>query len=396
MYPTHTGPLQQRQNNSNTLTTHRHVRDDNAALPNLRTRGDWLDSMNQRVAHVQKYCQQHQESASGQRRGVFYLYEPAKVAYCEVPKNGCTFWKRIIRFLNRDFPPGKTNISKPSDLSRQFIHFGKFKTTPRLNLDQKGVVILQTMVNSFMTARDPYSRLWSAYLDKIFLPDFWKMGQNIVRVERPEPKNLSLKCGHDVTFPEFIHYVVQRPNIDFHFAPIVTICDPCVTNFKFIGKQETFVQDAKHIINETGMISGVRMNVFNDAISHEMKSLSENYLNLNKINILCNNRTLICQKLWNVFQMNGYIGFEIDFPSDLYNITNSKKLEKAFIAKAIETYRNGIVFRDKWIKQRRESLVNAYTAVSNKTLKDFQAKYKQDFEIFDYDKEPADIYESMI
>ena len=77
------------------------------------------------------------------------------------------------------------------------------------------------------------------------------------------------------------------------------------------------------------------MNIFNDAISHEMKSLSEDYLNLNKITILCNNKALICQKLWNVFHMNGYIGFETDFPSDLYNITNSKKLEKAFIAKAI-------------------------------------------------------------
>ena len=83
MYPTHPGPLQQRQNNSNTLTTHRHVRDDKTT-PNLGTRGDWLDSMNQRVAHVPKYCQQHQESVSGQRRGVFYLYEPAQVAYLTV------------------------------------------------------------------------------------------------------------------------------------------------------------------------------------------------------------------------------------------------------------------------------------------------------------------------
>ena len=37
--------------------------------------------------------------------------------------------------------------------------------------------------------------------------------------------------------------------------------------------------------------------------------------------------------------------------------------------------------------------MNAYRAVSNKTLIYFQAKYKTDFEIFDYDKEPVDIYE---
>ena len=159
---------------------------------------------------------------------------------------------------------------------------------------------------------------------------------------------MSLKCGHDVTFPEFIRYVVRRPNIDFHFAPIITICDPCQTNFKFIGKQETFVQDATYIINETGMVSGVGINVFNDAVTQEMTSISEDYLNLNKINRFCNNKTFICERLWKVFQMNGYIGFEIDFPSQLYNITNSKMLEKVFIAAATETYRNGTVLHDKW------------------------------------------------
>ena len=86
---------------------------------------------------------------------------------------------------NKDFPPGNRNVSRPSDLSRHFIHFGKFETTPRLNLGQKGELLLQKMVNSFMIARDPYSRLWSAYLDKIFLPDFWLyLGRDIVRVER--------------------------------------------------------------------------------------------------------------------------------------------------------------------------------------------------------------------
>ena len=367
-----------------------------AVLPYLHARSDWLDLMKQRTANVQQYCRNHPNYASG-KHGGFFLYEPNQVAYCFVPKNGCTFWKGIMRFLNKDFPPGKRNLSTYFDLSRHFIHFGQFKTTPRIKLDQEGAAKLQKMVNTFMFARDPYSRLWSTYLDKFFLPDFWKyIGQKIVRLERQQPTKLSLKCGHDVTFPEFVRYVVKRPNSDVHFAPIHTICDPCQTNFKFIGKLETFVVDAKHIINETGIISDVGLNVFSDTAIQEIKLISEDYLNLKKIDSFCDNKTLICKRLWNVFQLNGYIGFEIDFPSDLSNIKDSEKLEKAFIARAIETYLNGVAFREKWNKQRRESLVNAYRTVSSKTLKAVQARYKRDFEMFGYDIEPFDIYNTIV
>ena len=369
-----------------------------ANLPNLHVsaREDWLYSMNQRITHAQQYCQNHPDSARGQK-GKFFLYEPNQVAYCLVAKNGCTFWKGIMRFLNKDFPPENRNISTPFDLSRHFIHFGQIKTTPRIKMDQKDAAKLHNMVNTFMFTRDPYSRLWSAYLDKLFLPDFWNhIGQKIVRLERQQPTKLSLKCGHDVTFPEFVRYVVKQPNSNGHFAPIHTICDPCQTNFKFIGKLETFAIDAKHIINETGMISDVGLNLFLDNAIHEMKFLTENYLNLKNINSVCNNKTLICKRLWNVFQRNGYIGFEIDFPSDLSNITNSHKLEKAFIARVVETYKNGTKFHDKWKKQRRESLVNAYRTVSNKTLKALQSAYKRDFEVFGYEVEPTDIYKAIV
>ena len=305
-------------------------------LPEISARADWLHSMNQRITHVHQYCRKHLDSARGQN-GKFFLYEPNKVACCLVAKDGCTFWKGVMRFLNKDFPPGHINISTPFDLPRHFIHNGQFKTTPRITHNQEGAAKLHKMVNSFMFTRDPYSRLWSGYLDKLFLPKFWSMGKTIVRSERQQPTKLSLQCGHDVSFPEFIRYVVKQPNSNVHFAPIHTMCDPCQTHFKFKGKVETFVRDAKHIMNETGIISDVGMTVSSDTAINEMKYISENLLN-KKYGTLCHNKALICRRLWNVFQNNGYIGFEIDFPSDLSNITDFEKLGKAFIARVIETY----------------------------------------------------------
>ena len=36
--------------------------------------------------------------------------------------------------------------------------------------------------------------------------------------------------------------------------------------------------------------------------------------------------------------------------------------------------------------------MSAFRTISKETLKAFQAMFNKDFEIFDYDKEPADIY----
>ena len=360
--------------------------------PTMTDRDEWLRRITLRNNHTQEYCLKHKESARGQRSGPFYLYEPKHVAYCEVPKTGCTFWKRIMRFLNKDFPSGNKNITKPSELSRHFTHLGGFKTTPHFKLGSKASPKLQTMDNSFMFAREPYSRLWSAYLDKIYLPDFWHVGTGIIRTERREPNAMSLKCGYDVTFPEFIRYLVRHPGIDWHFKPINTICDPCRTKFKFIGKQESFVQDAKLIINETGMLSDIQIDIFKETVVNEIKTLSENYLNLKKLSSICNNKTLICEKLWQVFQINGYIGFEISFPSHLSKLKEPGMLVKEFIETAIKTHESGKSYHAIWKAQKRESLVKAYRAIPKGTLKAVKGIYKKDFEIFDYDNEPTDIF----
>ena len=93
-----------------------------------------------------------------------------------------------------------------------------------------------------------------------------------------------------------------------------------------------------------------------------------------------------------MFQINGYIGFEIPFPSHLSQITDTELLEKNFIESADEAYKNGTAFHEQWRRQKRESLVSAFRALSMDSLKAFQVKYKTDFEMFDYEKEPADIF----
>ena len=140
------------------------------------------------------------------------------------------------------------------------------------------------------------------------------------------------------------------------------------------------------------MGSYFRKDIFDKTVVNEIKMLSEDYLSLTKLDSICNNRTLICERLWKVFQINGYIGFEIDFPSHLFKFRNSSILAKAFIATAINAHINGKLSHGIWKKQRRESLVNAYRAISMESLKAIIEMYNKDFELFDYDKHPTAIF----
>ena len=68
----------------------------------------------------------------------------------------------------------------------------------------------------------------------------------------------------------------------------------------------------QNVINETGMLSALGNDIFSDTVVNEIKSLTEDYLHLSKpwLNSVCDNKTLICERLWKVFQINGYIAFD--------------------------------------------------------------------------------------
>ncbi|KAK6195290.1 hypothetical protein SNE40_000751 [Patella caerulea] len=59
------------------------------------------------------------------------IYKAANLSYCVVPKAGCTFWKRIFRFLNGD--TGNSDIISPFKINRMIVHYGSYKHMGRLS-----------------------------------------------------------------------------------------------------------------------------------------------------------------------------------------------------------------------------------------------------------------------
>ena len=108
----------------------------------------------------------------------------------------------------------------------------------------------------FFFVRHPFERLVSAYQNKLASNNtiFNKMvGKKIIRKYRQNATAISLKKGHDVTFNEFVQFIVDEwrngsKTLDAHWRPIVDLCLPCVMQYDFIGKFETLNRDVEYLL----------------------------------------------------------------------------------------------------------------------------------------------------
>lgn len=66
------------------------------------------------------------------------------------------------------------------------------------------------------------------------------------------------KAGKNVTFQEFIDYVIRTYRffgvnaLDPHWQTMSNLCNPCMMKYNFIGKMETLVGDSEEILMQIG------------------------------------------------------------------------------------------------------------------------------------------------
>ena len=136
----------------------------------------------------------------------------------------------------------------------------------------------------FLFVSNPFERLFSGYVDKIFSMAFAHYGKYIVKMQRPNASQRSINCGHDVTFAEFVKNFIQaertRKHRDGHFLPMYDHCKPCQVGYDYIGKLETIQEDTIFILNQlnfTSMASRIK-NEFVDKTRYDLYSDQTNLL----------------------------------------------------------------------------------------------------------------------
>ncbi|XP_067656684.1 carbohydrate sulfotransferase 11-like isoform X2 [Haliotis asinina] len=342
-----------------------------------------------RVKHLQNRCRR-MEGNDGVLRRV-YVSEGANLAYCPVAKIGTTFWKRVILYLNND--TGSNQVHSPFEIPRSFVHYGNTTNTTVLKRWQINEAILNKYTRIMFT-RDPYARLWSAYLDKLYLPDFWKRHAGSIIKTRQNITEDALKCHHDVTFREFLEKVVSGSKIrkNEHWQPVKYRCDPCQFKPNIVGKMETFSDDARYVLEAVGRQWMMESFDYDAYVQEELTTLIDyNFqLRLGRFNHPCLNKTELVRRLWTVFQWNGFLPMSTDATSVIEQLTKLPTItRKVFTAFVLDIYFSASkTERRSWKGQRQQALTAAYRHIPISVLKSVMDLFKEDFEDFGYSNIP--------
>ncbi|XP_071111684.1 carbohydrate sulfotransferase 11-like [Haliotis cracherodii] len=304
------------------------------------------------------------------------------MSYGVLAKAGCTFWIRVFRFLHNDTLGRK--FDNPFQMTRGEAHGGRRKIKMyRLQKEEDRRVVMAT--TRFMVSRNPFTRLFSAYIDKLYLIDYWSRAGRTIVSRRENASALSLRCGHDVSFAEFLSYVVdvgERDvlSLDGHWRPIEHTCNPCAFKPDIVSKQETFSQDARFILSRFGL--GYLMQNYSST-HHVLDELSLITKGNYKPSDACLTRMQMAGRLWRTFQINGYLthGSEAVLETESSNSLTEDKLIQLMSKSCLDH----ILTKQESSAQRRAHLRQAYATVPRNILDRVVKLFRNDFLFFNYD-----------
>lgn len=179
-----------------------------------------------------------------------YVEDRYKLLYCEVPKAGCSNWKRVLMVLG-----GSATFTQdiPHDAAHYANHLWRLES-----YDRAGIAKRLRSYTKVLFVREPFERLVSAFRDKFESPNSYYhpvFGRPIISRYRANATRTALRTGAGVTFREFVQYLldVRRPvGMDIHWEPVSQLCSPCVLKYNFIGKFESLQEDANFLLEGIG------------------------------------------------------------------------------------------------------------------------------------------------
>ncbi|KAJ3595815.1 hypothetical protein NHX12_002229 [Muraenolepis orangiensis] len=216
---------------------------------------------------LREVCAKYQPSVADQllsRRQVsrVYVEDRSRLLYCEVPKAGCSNWKRVLMVLGGD-------AASPADIPHDAAHYAN--RLRRLDsYNRTGIAERLQAYTKVLFVREPFERLVSAFRDKFESPNSYYhpvFGRPIISRYRVNASRSALRTGAGVSFREFVLYLldVHRPvGMDIHWEPVSQLCHPCLLRYNFLGKFENMEEEANFLLRSVGAPGNLSFPHFKD------------------------------------------------------------------------------------------------------------------------------------
>lgn len=311
-----------------------------------------------------------------------YLVDPKyNLLYCPIPKCGSTFLSFSTGAL---MGPRKRNM---------------------LALKAEELKRLKRHEISLLVIREPFSRLLSAYENKLYQPNlsYWKaVSRSISFIYRYSNRQRYKYYGFNVTFVEFIKYILKVNDdgviLDEHFRPMHELCNPCIHNFTYIVRLETFKDDFSFVVNKLKQIykdidikpDSLVGNFSSKNVAPHVRHLYATRTKLDQINFPFSKLML---RVWRSFQIRGFMSKHIEFPytDDIANDVTEETFSQA-IQDAIFASVNKTALKE----QRTEALIQAYRDVPMSYMERLSEFVKEDCVLFGYDNRPKILFDRSL
>ncbi|XP_060078168.1 carbohydrate sulfotransferase 9-like [Ylistrum balloti] len=333
--------------------------------------------MNKRKADLLMMCPKNSTYNLPNRHHLIYNKEK-QILYCKATKAGSTFWGRL--FLQID----KQRIASPFEIKPQI---GVSNVLPSHDEWRHFDLILKKS-QKFIIVRHPLERLYSGYVDKVFSPNrfYWDViGKHVVKTFRKKSKT---KCGHDVTFHEFLQYAAHAEttgaNRDVHVLSLWKSCSPCHVKYDIIGKMETFKDDIFYILDKLNLkpYKDALRNISTDVVNDALYDTAQGYASMRSLATHCITKQNTAERIWIKLKARGFIAADLPVPEDMF-YKNENRLFEIFKDAYSKSVRK--LGRQGLKRQQHAIFLETIKRIPQQTIKKIADAYYMDFQMFGYD-----------
>ncbi|XP_048237678.1 carbohydrate sulfotransferase 11-like isoform X2 [Haliotis rufescens] len=301
-------------NSSNQVDSRTNIRNGMTTLsPFLKERDDRVQTMTHWCSKLKPRAPDP-STITEDKLGQMLVDDKHKFLYCQIPGVAQTDWRRILVFLT-----GQVKVASHLKISGSDVHSKYGKYLKKLS-DFPPAERKKRIQNYFkvMFVREPMERLVSSYKSK-FEAKYSKyfhqsFGRKIVKKYRKKPTKESLQKGSDVTFSEFIQFVIDsehsEENLNEHWQQYYKQCHPCLVSYDFIGKYETLNDDVNHVLEKINAAQKIKGPLGTSNFTYQEKLLKTMYKSVSPKNL---------QRLWKIYYPD-YNLFSYPYPSVLDNL----------------------------------------------------------------------------